>query len=103
MKHTQSDYNINILCMQWKSENSQKLIKKLGQLIHKRRLELSDKSLNMFSYEFDLNPGNICKIEAGKIEPKFVMLWRIAEALGIPLSEIIKELESEIDFQIIEE
>ncbi|MBQ8460328.1 helix-turn-helix transcriptional regulator [bacterium] len=88
--------------MQWKSEKSQKLLNKLGQLIRKKRLDITGKSLNMFSYEFDLNPGNICKIETGKIEPKFVMLWRIAEALSIPLSELIRELENEIDFNLIE-
>ena len=88
--------------MQWKSEKSQRIVTKLGELIRAKRQELSGKSLNMFSYEFDLNPGNICEIEIGKIEPKFIMLWRISEALGIPLSALIKELEDKINFHFIE-
>lgn len=61
-----------------------------------------NKSLNTFSYEYELTPGNVSRIENGQIEPKIVMLWRISEALGIPLSDIIKRLESELgdDFSL---
>ncbi len=91
--------------MQWKNENSKKLIKALGKLIRTERKNASDKSLTLFAYEFDLNPGNLCKIENSQIEPKITMLWRIAEALNLPLSKLIKKLENELgkDFKIIDD
>lgn len=57
------------------------------------------------AYEYELDSGNLSRIENGKIDPKLTMLWRIAEALGTPLSEIIKSLEDELgeDFHIIEQ
>ena len=44
------------------------------------------------------------RIENGEIEPKITMLLRISEALGVPLSEIIQEVEQQLgkDFHIIE-
>ncbi len=90
--------------MQWKNEKSSKLIKELGKIIREERKKMSDKSLTLFAYEFDLNPGNLCKIENSKIEPKITMLWRIAEALNMPLSKLIKKLEKALgkDFNLIE-
>lgn len=79
--------------MQYKNEKTLHLINTLGKIIRQKRLELSSKTLNTFAYEYDLTPGNLSRIENGQIESKIVMLWRIAEAMGIPLSEIIKELE----------
>ena len=72
------------------------LIKKLGNLLKEKRLQNNALSLNTFAYGYDLNPGNISRIENGQIEPKFTMLWRIAEALNLPLSGIIRELEEEL-------
>lgn len=88
--------------MQYKNEKSLQIIKTLGQIIKDFRVEKLNKSLNTFSYEYELTPGNVSRIENGQIEPKIVMLWRIAEALGIPLSDIIKHLEDELgeDFSL---
>ena len=82
--------------MQYRNEKTLHLVNVLGQVIKKKRL-CTNKSLNMFAYEYDLNPGNLCRIENGQIEAKFTMLWRIAEAFDIPLSQLIKELEDEFD------
>ena len=82
--------------MQYKNEKSLQIVKTLGQIIKDFRVEKLNKSLNTFSYEYELTPGNVSRIENGQIEPKIVMLWRIAEALGIPLSDIIKHLEDEL-------
>ena len=91
-----------IACMQYKNDKTLQLIKALGRIIKKYRLEKIGKSLNTFSYEYELSPGNLSRIENGQIEPKIVMLWRISEALNVPLSEIIKQLEIEMneDFSI---
>mgnify|MGYP002625972967 CR=1 FL=1 len=50
------------------------------------------------------NSGNLSRIESGKIDPKLTMLWRISEAIGIPLSEIFKIVEKELgkNFHIID-
>lgn len=82
--------------MQYKSEKTLQLINQLGKIIKSNRLKKENISLNTFAYEYDLNPGNLSRVENGQIEPKITMLWRIAEALEIPLSEIIKQLENDL-------
>jgi|UniRef100_UPI0040266871 transcriptional regulator with XRE-family HTH domain len=82
--------------MQYKSEKTLHLINQLGKIIKSNRLKKENISLNTFAYEYDLNPGNLSRVENGQIEPKITMLWRIAEALEIPLSEIIKQLENDL-------
>ena len=91
-----------IACMEYKNDKTLQLVKTLGKVIKNYRLEKTGKSLNTFSYEYELTPGNLSRIENGQIEPKIVMLWRISEALNVPLSEIIKQLEIEMneDFSI---
>ena len=86
-----------IACMQYKNDKTLQLIKVLGKIIKRYRIEKTGKSLNTFSYEYELSPGNLSRIENGQIEPKIVMLWRISEALNIPLSEIIRQLEVEMN------
>jgi len=90
--------------MQYKNNKTQQLVEVIGKIIKQNRCKNSKNSLNTFAYEFDLSPGNISRIENGQIESKITMLWRIAEALGIPLSSLIKQVENELgkDFFIIE-
>ena len=89
--------------MQYKNEKTLQLIKELGKLIKAERQSIK-KSQTMLAYEYELDSGNLCRIENGKIEPKISMLWRISESLGIPLSTVIKKLEEKLgkDFCIIE-
>lgn len=89
--------------MQYKNEKTAKLIKIFGEIIREHRQTKIGKSQTLFAYEYELDSGNLCRIENGKIEPKLTMMWRVAEALEIPLSELIKELEKKIgdDFNII--
>lgn len=53
---------------------------------------------------YALDSENLNRLENGKIDPKLTMLWRISEALGVPLSQIIKSLEDNLgkDFHITE-
>lgn len=89
--------------MQYKNEKTYELIKVFGEIIKEKRQTKIGKSQTLFAYEYELDSGNLCRIENGKIEPKLTMMWRIAEALGVPLSEIIKDLEEKLgkDFNII--
>ena len=36
------------------------------------------------------------KVEEGERDPQLSTIWRMAESLNIPLSEIIKEIEKEL-------
>ncbi len=90
--------------MQYKNEKMLHLIKTFGECVRKKRIETTNKSLTLFSYEYDLDSGNMSRIENGHIEPKLTMLWRIAEALGIKLSDLCKMLENSLgdDFFLID-
>lgn len=90
--------------MQYKNEKMLHLIKTFGECVRKKRIETTNKSLTLFSYEYDLDSGNMSRIENGHIEPKLTMLWRIAEALGLKLSDLCKMLENSLgdDFFLID-
>lgn len=89
--------------MQQKSEFTLQLIKEFGLQVKAKRKKLN-KSQRLLSFEYDLDSGNLSRIEAGLIDPKLTMLWRISEALGIPLSKLIKSMEDSLgkDFHITE-
>ena len=89
--------------MQRKNKKTLHLVEKFGDIVKKNR-EKFYKSRRLFAYEYDLDSGNLTRIENGKIDPKLTMLWRIAEALNIPLSQLFKELEKELgeNFHIID-
>ena len=82
--------------MQYKNEKTVKLIKVFGEVIKSAREKNTGKSQTLFSYEYELDSGNLCRIENGKIEPKLTMIWRLAEALDIKPSELIKEVENNL-------
>lgn len=91
--------------MQYKNEKTLKYIKTLGKVIHEKRIKCSDKSRYNFCNSYELDSTNLRRIENGEIEPKITMLLRVAEALGISLSELIKNVEDELgdDFHVIEQ
>jgi len=82
--------------MQYKDEKILEIIKALGEIIREIRRGKREESLNLFAYSYDLNPSNLSRIENGQIEPKVTTLWKIAEALDIPLSELIRNLENKL-------
>ncbi|HBG48540.1 MAG TPA: hypothetical protein DDW90_03345 [Cyanobacteria bacterium UBA9971] len=77
-------------------EQRQHIIKKLGLLIKQARIEKT-KSISLISDEVGLSKSIWADLERGQKDPQFTTLWRIAEALEIPLSQIIASLEEEID------
>ena len=91
--------------MQYKNEKTLHLIKEFGKTIKLKRETLTKKSQTLLAYEYELDSGNLSRIENGKIDPKLTMLWRIAEALDIPLSELIRSLEDKLgnSFHITEQ
>lgn len=81
--------------MQRHSEKTLHLTKKLGELIRNERMR-KNLSCTKFAYQFDIDKGNLNRIENGLIDCKFTTLWKISEAIGIKLSELIKILENNL-------
>ena len=91
--------------MQYKSYKTLQINKEFGNLISAlRNKKKPDKSRLQFGYEYDLDAGNLSRIENGLIDPKLSMLWRLSEAIDMPLSEIFKILEDNLgkDFYVID-
>ena len=83
--------------MQYKSHKTLQLNKEFGNVISELRVSKNkDKSRLKFCYEYDLDAGNLSRIENGIIDPKLSMLWRLSEAIDVPLSEIFKTLEKKL-------
>lgn len=90
--------------MQYHSKETLHLTKKLGELMHKLRIE-KYKSIQRFAFEYDLERSNYSRIERAKVDCKFTSFFKIAQALGIKPSEFLKLLEKELgdDFSLIED
>ena len=65
-----------------------KTLKRFGKRLKQLR-ESKDISLNMFAYENDIPKSSLSKIENGIIDFRFSTLLKIANALEIPLSELL--------------
>lgn len=91
--------------MQQKDNKTKHLAKVIGQVVKELRTEKKKGSINQFAHEYDLDVGNTSRIENGLIDAKVVTLWKIAEALEIPLSQFIKIVEEKIgnDFHFFDE
>ena len=76
-----------------KSKQALKLRKEFGQLIKDIRIDKGYISLNEFALSFGINRANLSKIENGKVGCSILTAWRISEALGLKLSDIIKQIE----------
>ncbi len=81
--------------MQRHSDKSLQLTKKLGVVIRKLRTQ-KKVSCTKFAYQFDIDKGNLNRIENGLIDCKFTTLWKISVALGVKLTDIIDALEDEL-------
>jgi len=90
--------------MQYKDEKTLQLIQVFAKVLKNKRVSLTQKSQTMLAYEYGLDSGNLSRIENGKIDPKLTMLWRISEALHMPLSKLFEHVEHESgnDFRISE-
>ena len=69
------------------------LCKAVGEKIKSLR---GSKGIILFSYEYELSSGSLQKIEKGTRDPQLTTLWRISEALGIPIWQLIKEIQEEL-------
>lgn len=90
--------------MQHKNEKTDYLLKITGSIVKNSRKNLTKKSLNFFAFENDIDKGNLSRLEAGTNNPKLTTLWKIAEGLGLSLSEFVKLIEKEIpkDWELVD-
>jgi len=91
--------------MQYKDDKTRLLAEVTGKVIKDLRQKDSNRSINKFAREYDLDIGNTSRIEKGLIDVKFVTLWKIAEALGIAPSKLVRNIEAKIgrNFHFYEE
>ena len=76
------------------NEKRKKLIMKiLGENIQRLR---GDKSQFILSSENDISCSIISTVERGLKDPQFTTLFKIAEALNIKTSELVKLVENEL-------
>lgn len=65
----------------------------LAKIIKKYRENLQ-LSMTKTSDEIGLTKSIWSNVEAGRRDPQLTTIWRMAEALNVPLSQIITELET---------
>lgn len=65
-------------------------------LVIKRLRQSKTKSISRISDEFSIPKSGWADIERGDADLQFTSLWRIAEALEMPLSDLISRLEKEL-------
>ncbi len=89
-------------------DNNKKLLKfkrTIGKLIKETRLTKTNYSINQLAFEYDIDRGNLSKMERGFYDCRMSTAWKLAEALGIKFSEFAKMLEDELgtDFKLMDE
>ena len=85
--------------------NDKKIIfnKTLGSLVKKVRNSNNMISISKLAREFDLDRGNLSKLEKGQNNCNVITLWKICEANRIKFSDFAKLLEKELgsNFKLI--
>ena len=72
--------------------NKKKMQQALSTIIKKYRLE-QNKSISLISDEIGMTKSMWADLEKSIKDPQLSTLWRISEALDVPMSKIIIELE----------
>lgn len=76
-------------------KNKRILLEAIGKIVYQKRKKLL-KGINKFSFEYDIGNGLLSRLEKGRTDTKISTLWKLADAFGIKLSELIKEIEQEL-------
>ncbi len=70
--------------------NKDLVLKKVGQKIKQIRLEKEMTQVELVAkMEITTDPNNISRLEAGRTNPTLFTLYRISEALEVPLTELV--------------
>lgn len=89
--------------MQQKYEKNKKSLQKALAEVVKKYRKKKGKSITLISAEIGMTKSIWGDLEREQKDPQFSTIWRIAEALDIPLSMLVSEVESylEKDFSLI--
>ena len=100
-----NNHNIYAGFMQQFSDKNEEFKIKFGKVLRKARMINTGKTLNKFAFEYDIDRGNLSRLERGLVGCSMLTAWRIAEAANIKLSEVVKMLEEELgdDFKLMDE
>lgn len=90
--------------MQQRNKKTIEFAKVVGAMITELRTN-KNLSINKFAHEYGLDVGNTSRIEKGSIEVKLVTFWKIAEALEISPSKLLRIVELRLgkEFHFYEE
>lgn len=70
--------------------NKSDVLKKVGQKIKEIRLKKEMTQVELTArMEVTTDPNNISRLEAGRTNPTLFTLYRISEALEVPLSDLV--------------
>lgn len=91
--------------MQQDDEKSLQFRKIVGKTFEKIRKKHHKTSRSVFAREYDIDRGNLSKLERGIISCSLMTAWKISEASGVRFSEFAKLLEDELgsDFKLMDE
>ena len=70
--------------------------KKIGESLKEIRLNKYQGSINKIANEYDIDKGNLSKLERGFVGCTILTAWKICEASGIKFSEFAKILEHKL-------
>ncbi len=88
--------------MKQKTDKIRYFDKKLGEVIKSYRRTKAKYTFAKLADDYDMDKGNLCRMENGVIDSRISNIWLVAEALGVKLSDIFKTLEKELgpDFKL---
>ena len=91
--------------MQHKDENTLKLRDILGDVFKTlRKQKEKEITRNKLEDEYGLGKNTVQRVEDALYDCKIITAWKISEALGVKLSDVIKKAEDKLgkDFSLIE-
>ncbi len=74
----------------------QEYLSVFGQKLKSLRVNLTKKSLRLFSYEADIPCATLSRLENGTRIPNIITLKKIASELNISVSELLEKIEYEM-------
>ena len=95
-------YDVN---MQQHDDKTLQFMAAAGQIFKQLRQENTGSSINKFAREYELDRGNLSKIERGINSCSLITAWKLSEAAGVKFSEFAKLLEEKLggNFKLIDE
>ena len=91
--------------MQNKNKNSTILRKALGEVYKELREANTNKTRSKIEDEYDLSKSTISRVEYAQFDCKFITIWKMAEAIGLKLSDVVLAIEEKLpeDFRLIDD